>query len=86
MASENQEWADTKQDRERAFLQCLDGTSTALRSISKSGYAEGFVAFPEKIGCDLGGGDWNVYARMITSWAEHNRRVAVLIFNHVVSV
>lgn len=57
--------------RQEAFRRCL-------AKIEELSDLES-VAFPFKIGCNLAGGDWNVYQRMIENFA-HRVQVPVRIY------
>lgn len=62
---------DTAENRVKYFKMCLD--AIAKRKGVKS------IAFPEKIGCGLAGGDWDVYLEILRKWAEDNPKIKVVI-------
>jgi O-acetyl-ADP-ribose deacetylase (regulator of RNase III) len=66
---------DSANDRQDYFQQCLD--RIALIDNLES------IAFPYKIGCDLAGGDWNVYSHMLEQFAEQLKdKVKVVIYKY----
>lgn len=58
--------------RESYFKKCLDNIAAipGLKSI----------AFPYKIGCNLAGGNWDNYQRMIDRFADANANIATVIY------
>jgi len=72
-------YPDSKKDgiarRESAFGNCLDKIANIPDLES--------VAFPWKIGCDLGGGNWTKYHRMIKEFAKENPNVKVKIYQNI---
>ena len=58
---------DTKATRREWFGECLDHLK-ALNEYENITYRS--FAFPYKIGCGFGGGDWSHYLSMITSFSE----------------
>lgn len=53
---------DSTELRQKWFLMCLDKMAKCVQYGAS-------VAFPERIGCNSAGGDWNVYYAMITKFA-----------------
>jgi len=53
------------------FKQCLYQISQ-IDGISE-------IAFPYKIGCGMGGGDWSVYRQMIKTFSDENPNIQVFI-------
>ena len=71
----NDKFPDGADDRKGYFQQCLD--RIALIDNLES------IAFPYKIGCDLAGGDWNVYSEMLENFTERLKdKVKVVIFKY----
>ena len=65
----------------------LDGTlarqlyfNNCLQLIAKINKIES-IAFPFKIGCNLGGGDWLIYRKMIKMFAEQNPNIKIRVYN-----
>ena len=67
MYAQNEFGRDKQYTDYKAFLACLNG----LEKFCKW-YAEKYttIAFPYKIGCGLGGGDWTVISDMIEKFSE----------------
>ncbi|KAJ1618206.1 hypothetical protein T492DRAFT_849500 [Pavlovales sp. CCMP2436] len=63
---------DSKPQRAAWFKECLDQVSL-LRPLPAS------IAFPENIGCGLGGGDWGTYERLVIEFAKRNPDVRIII-------
>lgn len=63
---------DGIETRKRAFKTCLHKISQIANLQS--------IAFPYKIGCNLAGGKWEVYRKMIKTFAEENPNVSVRIY------
>eukprot|EP01147_Barroeca_monosierra_P007763 gene7763-630_t len=63
---------DTTTQRLQWFQQCLEHIAR-IPDIQS-------IAFPHKIGCGLGGGDWDIYFDMITKFAMENPNVRVAIY------
>ena len=62
--------ADSAEERESWFLECLE-------KLKKEGFES--VAFPEKIGCGLAGGNWQSYSALIEEWAKEMKiRVCIV--------
>ena len=64
-------YSQTKENRLQWFKECLD-------EIEKIEDLES-VAFPYKIGCGYGGGDWNDYLKLIEQFSEKSL-VKVVIY------
>lgn len=63
---------DSASQRERWFQACLDELA-GCQDLPAS------VAFPENIGCGLGGGYWPTYRRMIERFAERRPETSVYV-------
>lgn len=63
---------DSKKMREKWFSECLD----KIKALD--GIHDKIVSFPYLIGCAAGGGDWSVYLKMISDFAENNKIKVVL--------
>jgi len=63
---------DGTEVRKKAFKVCLQKISQIANLQS--------IAFPYKIGCNLAGGKWEVYRKMIKQFAEENTNVSVRIY------
>lgn len=59
---------DGTKSRERYFKSCLDRIA-AIKDLES-------VAFPWKIGCNLAGGNWDNYFKMISNFADHMDSIA----------
>merc|ERR1712110_978706 len=55
---------DDKENREKWFKSCLQQISDMGEDKPRS------IAFPERIGCNLAGGNWGNYEQMIHEFAE----------------
>ena len=64
---------DSKQLREDWFYICLIQLGRLMKTKNIK------VAFPKYIGCDLAGGDWVHYNKMINNFAKENPKVSVYI-------
>lgn len=64
---------DTSNARIKWFAECLDKISELFKDKKVE------IAFPKNIGCGLAGGDWNIYSKMLKSFAEQNPNVNVWI-------
>ena len=67
--------ADKKADRARYFSLCLSDLRTKLPDVCS-------IAFPEKIGCVIGGGDWSEYLAMIADFAAKMPNATVYIVTY----
>jgi len=63
---------DGVERRHKAFRECL-------KKIAQIPNIES-VAFPWRIGCNLGGGDWYIYENMIRDFAKENSHIQVRIY------
>lgn len=63
---------DTAAQREIWFSQCLN----SLLAILKPGDS---VAFPHNIGCNLAGGNWNNYSKLLEIFAKQAKDIQVFI-------
>jgi hypothetical protein len=61
---------DDARQRRQWFWQCLGRIESRKPRIKQ-------LAFPEKIGCGLAGGDWSTYKEMIRTFARRNRDIQV---------
>lgn len=59
---------ETKKQRELWFRQGLENLANKIDSMDDIQ----LIAFPKFIGCNLAGGDWSVYERMIKEWTIEN--------------
>jgi len=59
--------------RQWHFSRCLDEIVLDLEGVTS-------VAFPWKIGCNLAGGDWKVYRKMIKVFAQCNPQIQIAIY------
>lgn len=65
---------DGIQTREKAFEECLKKIAKIPNITS--------IAFPWKIGCNLAGGDWISYRKMIKNFALDNPNIYVKIYQY----
>lgn len=63
-------YVDNKRNRIKWFKQCLCEISKLKLET---------IAFPEYIGCNLAGGDWNTYCHMLSQFAKENAGTKVTI-------
>ncbi len=63
---------DTAAQRLAAFADCLEAVG-AIDGIAS-------VAFPHRIGCGLGGGQWPDYSALIEAWAARHPAIAVAVY------
>lgn len=66
---------DKKADRASYFARCLSDLRTKLPDVCS-------IAFPEKIGCVIAGGDWSEYLAMITDFAVKMPNATVYIVTY----
>ena len=64
--------ADDAAHREHYFAHCLDAIVPALPRIDS-------IAFPKYIGCEIAGGNWDNYGRMIRQFAGLHPHLQVFI-------
>ena len=58
-----------------AFANCLSELEDYLCSVPK----EYRVAFPYRIGCGLGGGDWNVISALLIDFSSHIKQDVYIV-------
>lgn len=65
---------ETEDQRRKWFEHCLNLISDHIKKQSAS------IAFPYRIGCGFGGGKWDDYFKMLTSFAMRNPHFTIVIY------
>ena len=65
-------WDDDAAHREQYFAYCLDAIVPALPRLES-------IAFPKFVGCEIAGGDWDKYDRMLRHFAGLNPHLQVYV-------